>query len=288
MTNNGQKLFMPILSNAGGEGKTALAQMMQALLQLKDEPVVLLDGDAGNLAAKLCDETALVVGWGAQAIQAPEIVRRTAGSNVILDLGANCLASAREIVDLLPALREHYKEAGYRAVALLPASTNKIGAVDALKQLGAKLSDFEKLFVSVNRDGSNNFIGTMPTENSVNLGHLQPGFQAFVRQHNRGLAATITNPPQGFHLAARVVGAWMRDFADQPEVRALIGPMPSQLAQAEAPQLSFVVHNVNDARDEALRENVQRSKVLRLLSQFGYTARGLRHVADLMETADAK
>lgn len=55
-------IFAVIVSNAGGEGKTMLAQLLQALWILAGEHVELLDGDQGNMAAKVADRNARVVG----------------------------------------------------------------------------------------------------------------------------------------------------------------------------------------------------------------------------------
>jgi len=170
MSNLTTLLFIIIVSNAGGEGKTLLAQLIQALLQLAGEPVIMLDGDAGNKAAWVADDNAKVVGWGVDAIKATDILAATQGSHVILDLGANSLASAREIVDLVPALRKTYAGAGYRTIAFLPVSTNKLGAVAAIKALAPKIAGFEKVFVKVNRDGSRAFSGELEGNDVVEMG----------------------------------------------------------------------------------------------------------------------
>lgn len=197
MSNLTTLLFIVIVSNAGGEGKTLLAQLTQALLQLADEPVIMLDGDAGNQAARVADDNAKVVGWGVDAIKARDILAATRDAHVIFDLGANSLASAREIAELLPALRAAYAEAGYRTVAFLPVSTNKLGAVEAIKTLAPKIEGFEKLFVKVNRDGSRAFGGTLEGDDVVAVGHLRPGFRPISAGRGGRWQTPCRNPRRG-------------------------------------------------------------------------------------------
>jgi len=120
-----QLIFLIVASNAGGEGKTTLALAVEALWQLLYQPVELLDGDAGNRALRAAREHARTVGWGAKETVVPFILEETRGKHSIFDLGANALASAREIVGLIPELAREYAADGYRNIALMPVSTNK-------------------------------------------------------------------------------------------------------------------------------------------------------------------
>jgi len=288
MSNLTRLLFIVIVSNAGGEGKTLLAQLIQALLQLADEPVIMLDGDAGNQAARVADDNAKVVGWGVDAIKARDILAATRDAHVIFDLGANSLASAREIAELLPALCEAYAEAGYRTAAFLPVSTNKLGAVEAIKTLAPKIEGFEKLFVKVNRDGSRAFGGTLEGDDVVEVGHLRPGFQAYVRGPGQTMANAVSQPPAGFGLAAVQVAEWMRDFAVQPPVLDLLGPVPAVLDRHERPVdvPGFSVSVIEHATDAALAENIRRTRIMHAIAQAGFTPEGLRKVAALIESGN--
>lgn len=288
MNNLTRLLFIVIVSNAGGEGKTLLAQMIQALLQLAGESVIMLDGDAGNQAAKVADDSAKVVGWGVDAIKARDILAATSHAHVILDLGANSLASQREIVDLLPAMRTVYAEAGYRTVACLPVSTNKLGAVEAIKALAPKIEGFEKLFVKVNRDGSRAFSGTLEGTNVVEVGHLRPGFQAYIRQPGQTMAKAVAHPPTGFGLAAIQVAEWMRGFAVQPPVVDLLGPAPVILNRHDRPVETpgFPVNVIEQTSDAALAENLRRTRIMTAVGNAGFTPQGLRKVATLLESGN--
>ncbi len=77
-------------------------------------------------------------------------------------------------------------------------STNKLGAVEAIKALAPKIEGFEKLFVKVNRDGSRAFSGTLEGTDVVEVGQLRPGFQAYIRQPGQTMATAVTHPPAGF------------------------------------------------------------------------------------------
>lgn len=277
-------IFLVIVSNAGGEGKTLLAQLMQALWQLLDEPVHLLDGDPGNKAAKVADHTAKVVGWGVDAMKADEIVAATAGHHVILDLGANSLASAREIVDLLPALQRTYAAAGYRTIAFMPVSTNKIGSVGAIQTLALKVVQFEKLFVRINRDGSGTYDAGLAATDVVDVGHLAPGFQNYIRRPGTSLATSVSSPDTGYTIAATFVANWMRTFATQQAVHALVGDVPVLVDYEPPPgQLKFSVGRLKDTTDVALLENIRRSRILTAIDAAGWTADGLRKVATMID-----
>lgn len=288
MSNLTTLLFIIIVSNAGGEGKTLLAQLIQALLQLAGEPVIMLDGDAGNQAARVADDDAKVVGWGVPAIKARDIVAATKHAHVILDLGANSLASGREIVELLPTLGTGYAKAGYRTVAFMPVSTNKLGAVGAIKALASRIEGFEKLFVKVNRDRSRAFEGTLEGSDVVELGHLRPGFQAYIRQPGQTMANAVSHPAEGFGLAAIQVAEWMRRFAVQKPVMNLLGSVPAVLDWHDRPVdvPGFAVDLLKHATDAALAENIRRTRIMNAIAKVGFTPEGLRKVAVLLESGN--
>lgn len=279
-------LFVVIVTNAGGEGKTMLGQLIQALLELAGKPVFLLCGDAGNRAAKVADPTAATLGWGAKAVVSEAIVAASSGKYVILDLGANALASAREVTELLPALRTRFAEAGYRTVALMPVSTNKLGAVEAIKELAPNLRGFEQLFVQVNRDGSDNYAGDWPEATTLRVGHLYPGFQMLIREPGMSLVRIVTDPPQDRRLAAGYIARWMRNFADQMVVKDFLGGVPPVLASfgTEQADLRVVINSLEMTTDRRLMKYINVTRINDLLGEHGWTAEGLRKVADQIES----
>lgn len=287
MEKSKQNIFIAIVTNAGGEGKTLLAQVFQALLKIGGRSVEVLDGDHGNLAAKVADQDAKVLGWGVQKSKAPDIVAATRGSDVILDLGANSLASNREIVELLPALRDEYAAAGYRTIAFLPFSTNKIGSVAAIRELEPKILGFEKLFVRVNRDGSGTFDGELDGADIVELGHFAPGLQNLVRGPGGSISKTVLDPPANFHVAAGYVAEWLLNFVDQRPIADLLGRETGarlrSLHPGERSQLRFRIQALWQATDDQIAEYVLHTSILNALDQYGWSAAGLRLAADNLQ-----
>lgn len=277
-------IFLVIVSNAGGEGKTLLARLMKALWRLLGQPVHLFDGDPGNRAAKIDDNSAGTLSWGVQAMRADDIVAATVGQHVILDLGANTLASAREIVDLLPALQAGYEAAGYRTVAFMPVSTNKAGAVGAIEALAPNLHGFEKIFVQVNRDGSGTYDADLASTEVISVGHLMPGFQTFIRKVAGSFDSAVIAPQPGYELASTYIAEWMRAFAAQAPIHSIIGDVQALAASGPVPGvLRFGVARLTDTTNAALTINVHNSRILFAIGKAGWTADGLRKVAALID-----
>ena len=285
-----QLIFIVIVSNAGGEGKTMLAQLLYALWGLIGEPTALLDGDPGNMAARVAEKEARVVGWGVGPSIAPKIFQATQGGHVILDLGANSLASHREIVDLLPALRETFAKANYRTIALMPVSTNKLGAVEAIKGLEQKIEGFETLFVRVNRDGSNTFDKGLEGQRSVDVGHLQPGFQNYVRGPGVSMVQSVVSPPPEYKLASNYVADWMRHFAAQQEVIEFMGDRALRRLDDLHPQrgahLRLVVNNLANTKNASLVANQRKSGILNAIDQHGWNANGIVNVLAMFQRGE--
>jgi len=282
-----QLIFALVATNAGGEGKTMLAHLLHALWIIAGQPVELLDGDAGNYAARSTVKNARSVGWGVGATYAPQIVGALEGSHSVVDLGANAYASMREIVELLPALRDGFVDIGYRPVAFLPISTSKIAAGGALLALGAKIQGFDQIYVRVDRDQSGNFDPTFNAPVVVDLGHLAPGLQQYIRGPGRSMAEAVMNPPPGYHIAATHVAYWMLDFLQQPPIAAIFGTRPAEVLLAaypdEPPYIGYQILQLEDTTDKALTEKARRTTILSAIERNGWTAEGLRVVATLMD-----
>ncbi|QGY81282.1 hypothetical protein [Sphingorhabdus lacus] len=278
-------VFLVVAANAGGEGKTTIAKLIQALWRLFGSPVHLFDSDAGNWSASATDPEAIPVGWGVQTIKVPEILAATKGKNAIMDLGGNALASAREIANLVPALQKAYSDAGYRTIALLPYSTNKPGATSSIKDVKDELIGFEKCYVKVNRDGSAHYYGNLPADDTVSIGHLKPGFQTLIMDEYKSFDALISEPKDNHGLARAYIGQWMHDFAKQPFIKSIIGGEIAILRGINAPRrnLRFNVARLEQTTDDALWENVKKSNFLDEIDAAGWSAEGLRSVASKID-----
>jgi hypothetical protein len=278
-------IFLVITANPGGEGKTTIAKLMKALWKLFGSPVHVLDADPGNWSASVTDPEAIPVGWSVKTLMIPQILAATTGRNTILDLGGNALASAKEITDLLPALQRAYSANGYRTIALLPYSTNKPGATQSIRDVEENLIGFEKYYVKVDRDGSGHFYEDFNTDNTVTISHLQTAFQTLIMEQYKCFSNVITQPNENHSLARAYIAQWMKEFANQPIIKGIIGGEIATLRSINTPRanLSYAISKLANTSDDAIWENIRRSDILDAMECAGWTAAGLRSVADQIE-----
>ena len=276
-------LFLVAMSNAGGEGKTLLALLLAALMCLEEEAVRVFDADVGNWSIRQQANDAKTIGWGVQVVLADHVADAAKDMHAVLDLGANALASATEITNLVPELRKVFEERGYRTIAFIPVSTNKTGAVGAALKLAEsqKLTGFTKIFVRVNRDGSASFDEGLEAQDVIDLGHLKTGFQQYFRGPGDGLVNAILDPPADYREAALHVAEWMREFAEQDQISALFPRALDVLRSLAKPscKLRMTVPNLYQAKDESLAFIGRQTKILNLLDRHGWTPEGLRMTA---------
>lgn len=278
-------LFIIIVSNAGGQGKTTLARLLKALFEINGEPVQLLDADAGNSAAMIVDPTSAKVGWGVQSIVNPDIVRAYRGKHVILDLGANTMASAREIADAIPDLIREFENAGYHSLALLPVTPNKPGAADAVVKLGRQLPAENKWLVLNDSDGTGNFEkGEFPFP-IAKLENLMPGLVAYVNDtSSRSFGDAAISPSNDRQIAARHIAKWMGDFAKQLPFQEIFGRSTRVLDQIPSPTKTiFRVMKPESTTDTMMTINERRSLITAGLNKYGWHASGLRQVAQQID-----
>jgi hypothetical protein len=264
--------------------------LIRALFQLAEQEHLLLDADHGNFALKSRygdDLMTKTVGWHVGPATAPAIVSAAKGLPVLMDAGASMLASQREIVDLLPALRDEFVENGYRTVALMPISPNKIGAARALKEFATKLGDFEKMVVKNNRDGSGQFEELPKDYPLICIPHLSPGLNAYLFCSRRDIADVVTNPEQGYITASAHIGHWVRTFASDPHVQNLLGRELCESAIRRLPPaptgLRPAFNTYNQVNDENFEKLEHMLSVADLISRFEWTACGLRQAADVLD-----
>lgn len=280
-----QLIFIIVITNAGGQGKTLLARLCKSLWSMTGRDVQLLCSDPGNAMSKALDEHAKRVGWGVDSSIAPDIVRACSGQYVVLDCGANLMASQREIVDLVPALAREFQAAGYRNIALMPYTPNKPGAVALLDELAPKLPPMDKIIVRNNANASGQFEkgkGKWPT---IDVPHLTPGMMAYLdASAPASFFDVVQNPATDRALVGHYVGEWMREFAHKTRVHDLfVETLPLLNAVPAEPAVRFAVHSPDDCTDDALLANQDRSRILGDIDRFGWTPEGLRKAADALE-----
>ncbi len=278
-------IFIIVLTNAGGQGKTLLARLCKSLWLMTGRPVQLLCSDPGSAMARLLDKHCKRVGWGVDRSVVPEIVSACADQFVVLDCGANLMASQREIVELVPELARQFEAAGYRNIALMPFTPNKPGAVGLLEDLAPKLPPMETYLIRNNADGSGQFEKDKDELPSIDLGHLKPGMLAYLNDAAPASFFDVVQSPAPNHtLVGRYVGTWMRNFVKQACRHDLFSETLPLLAAVPAePAIRFPVDSPDDCRDDALLFNQFKSRILGDISQHGWMPEGLRKAADELE-----
>lgn len=284
------KIFILVLINAGGEGKTTIARLIRVILQLSSCKHLGLDADHGSFALMDSSGEDLLtkkVGWSVGPDKAVEIVQVAGHLPVIMDTGASMLASQRDIVDLLPVLRKRFSERGYRTVALLPISPNKIAAPGALADLAPKLNDFETFVVRNDRDGSGEFGDVTKAYPEIAVHHLAPGLNAYLTRSKSSIIDAMLFPKPGYVKAAAYIADWVRLFAEEPQVQGLLGANTVQIAiqrlPAQPPPLRFVLETYDCVNDEAIARNEYMTHIMRLIDQHTWSVAGLRGAADELE-----
>ena len=295
ITNAIQRLLILILTDAGGEGKTTIALLIRALLKLMGEPVGFIDADVGNYSGAIQlqkgggDINLKVLNWQVSQGAAAKILKDHEGTHMIFDTGANTSASAQEITNFLPVMRAQAAAAGYRTVAILPVSPNKPGAVGALNALAANYPDWEHLFVRVNRDASALFEEGLNADRTVDLRHLQTGYQAYVRKAGDLLAA-VRSPPQGFAHAADHVANWMASFANQSLIVDVLGQGPLNALTAlgrDAPlRIAANTLQLDDVTDPSLTYFAGVTAQMDILNRGQWSIESHREVIRMLESGE--
>lgn len=272
MVNYVQRLLIIIVSNAGGQGKTTLARLLKALLQMGGHPVQILDGDAGNAAISMVDPNAARLGWGVQSTVNSEIVEAFKDRHVILDLGANTMASAREIVDMLPQLIADFEAAGHKTLAVFPLTPNKAGAAGAIERLTQLFPAQNKLLVLNNVDGSGNFEPLDLPLPIARLGQLAPGFMGYVDTlPGKSFSEAVISPAADHQIAGQHIARWMRGFAKDLPFQNVFGPAIQQLGQIPEPtKIRHKIETVSSTTDTRLSEFARRAPILDLLDQHDW------------------
>jgi hypothetical protein len=255
-----QLIAIYILANPGGEGKTTLALLFEAIMELLDRPVSLVDIDEGNGSLSISRIAAQGLGWNMGPALAQRVYGDLKNVNVAMDFGANLMASGAPVIRLFYALDILLKQGGHKTTAFVPFSTNKPGASGSAQVVADDLAlhGLDVCFVRVNRDGSGAFDGTVERFPSVDLSHLDTGYMALLHRMSgeRSLASLIREPEPDFELATTYIADWLRQFAGQPEIIAAvggtIGPVLDSLGYQKPARNRYVHLKEADVRNESL------------------------------------
>jgi hypothetical protein len=283
-------LFVLILTNAGGEGKTTLALLLRSVLDLAGIDSFAIDADPGNWALKnrSGDDVATdVLAWSPRAGAAAKIVANANGKPIMMDAGANMMATGQPIGELVFELQKCFANQGYRTAALIPVSPNKSGAAEGANILSDKIDGFDKFIVLNHRDKSGNFGRIREDLATVTVSHLEPGLQAYLDQHGWRIAHVLTDPRTSSSRAAAHVGEWVRAFASDGGVRSLLTGEVCDLAisrlPCRPPRMRFQVSTLADTSDASFAARESITILMELLDTLGWTPAGLRSAADRLE-----
>lgn len=293
------RVAISVPSNAGGEGKTTIALVMEAALDLLGRSSQLVDIDQGMGSLAFQREAAKSLDWGMPETKAGTVFERLREANVIFDFGANTLASGAPVVRLYGKVCEELAAIGFRLVALVPISTNKPGTVGAAKDIIRAFSHMECHVVLVNRDGNDQYDEGATELSGIRMPHLAPVFQEFrtnMQKQGMSLADILRSPPPGWVHATDYLAAWLREFTTQPELIDIlggdIGVVLDGLGRLPRPPLRLRGLKVEHVHDDVIGDrlglsaflsDVQENGLWRLLHTHGLTPAGLRAAAEELD-----
>jgi hypothetical protein len=250
------------LANPGGEGKTTLTLVFEAIFDLLGRQVALVDVDEGNGSLSISRKAAQGLGWSIGPTLAPRIYADLKDKNIAVDFGANVFASGANVVQLFYALDGLLKQGGHVTTAFVPFSTNKPGSAGSAQAVANNLHLHKQnvCFVRVNRSGSGVYDDEVSQFPVVELGYLDTGYMALVHRlsKERSIASLIREPEPDFELATTYIADWLRRFATQPEIVAAVGgdiePILDALGyKAKPPSNRFVHLKEVEVRNDRLR-----------------------------------
>ena len=287
-------LFIIILTNSGGEGKTTLTLLLRAILDLAGIDSLAIDADQGNWALKNRsgeDIATDVLAWAPRPGAAAKIVSKATGKSTLMDTGANMMAAGQPIGELVIELQKRFADQGYRTAAFIPVSPNKSGAAEGVNILSDRISDFEKFIVFNHRDKSGNFGSVRDDIAAIIVSHLQPGLQAYLDQHDWRIAEVLTDPATCSTRASAHVGEWVRSFALDRNVRDLLTPLVCDTAIRCLPngpaRIRHAIETLAEASDARIVVFERHAIILDLIDRFGWSAAGLRTAANAVDALDA-
>ncbi len=256
------------LTNAGGEGKTWVSMMIQSIFQLLHEPIVVADADQGNRAARVVlGKVHLIdISEDSEASAAKLMAQVEGGQSLLIDCGANALASSVNFNNMLAETAETLRGDGYETYGLCVVSANKPGAAAALKRLVSRFTPYFKLlWVFNDRDGSNRVPEGFVAD--ITVRNLDPGFVTLVHDAG-GFTPIVLHGVDGYQHSSDYISAYLWSFANQEGIRKLFGDAQ---VNSLSPLLNRIVKRVDPMRierplaDEEYIETVWKAKHLRAI-----------------------
>ena len=282
-------LFIILLSDAGGAGKSTLARVLISIFNFAMIKPALFDCDQGNGMLSKYEPHAIKLGWGITPAEGIAELANCEGRHIILDVGANTLASKREIVGTIHAMIAEAQRKGYRCISILPQTPNKRGAAEMLVQLANTLPPCEKVIVHNNQNGAGQFEKLTHSYPVIDLDYLSPGYMEWVDSvDGSSFATAILMPPADRIQASLNVARWIRNFVKQLPSHEVFTKAQRILEKFEAPKRTyFRPLTASVTTDSDLEEMEGYTLILDLLRKHGRSPDGLRKAADELEQASA-
>jgi hypothetical protein len=267
-------IFILILNNSGGDGKSTWTEFLACLATLAGIKPLVIDVDPGNHGFRLRGGGGLEFGWntsvgsGADAqawleehLGARRLVIVDTGAN-FLSLGAGGGGVGADVVNTVGELAQMVAQAKGRVIVHAVTSPNKPGAAELVQSIVDRFSAlFEVAVIFNDRDGSRNFGGELdglPVE-SVNVPQILPGLQAYRLSRSEPLDNVLMNPAPGYSAATGALAEILRQVLEQPHVRSIVGNRADEVIRtlcAHFPGHPMMqVKTLEDARDEVLTAN---------------------------------
>lgn len=255
-----------IQSEKGGCGKTTIADAISAGLQAAGHAVLNVDADDGNrgLSRRTGKFSTCGLEWQTPAQEVDQWLDQNLGDNefLLIDCGANLLASNAPITRFLDGLLRRVLEYGGAVHPLAVASTNCPGTARLTRNMRDAFEDYGNVrLILNNQDGSNAFelspiaLGIK----SATFPHIPGGIMAARLLSAQPLLEVLQTPPEGYTAAMSWIAHAVSDFLKQPILAEIVGSNASDLVNALATTscgpLWFAVKTLQLASDEALLAN---------------------------------
>lgn len=240
MVSLGSKTIVFVGVNAGGTGKTFMAESIDAIAGIRGIEIDLASYDDGNhaLIRSLGEKRVASIGGNVGIAKGREIVAKHFNSELlVIDCGANMLGGHGAAEQLAIGFKMEADQRGYRMLAVMPAGSGKVGGLDsaitAYDNLAA--ANIDCWLVLNDMNGSGGFgSGEIPDHvQRCNVNHLAAGFQALRVESGRPLYDLAMNPEPGRELAGQFIYAWLWAVAQGPLFQKIFGATLSSLPEPQ-------------------------------------------------------
>jgi hypothetical protein len=250
----------------GGAGKTTVAEIIVAGCEIGGLRTFVFDADAGNHGyIRRCGKgSAKELGWNADhAAVAYFIDEHLKGVDVlVIDFGANLLASGTSILEYLAALLEQLRANGATVLTAAIASPNAPGTESLMKEMSDKFGTIgETVLVENNTDGSGAFPPMLFPHAGLraSLQQIPSGIVAARLKSVKPLRDVLLTPVGGYTRAAAMYARSAVFLLAQPPFHEVVGPAVIErlleVADGAPASLYYEVKTDAQSHDEVITLN---------------------------------